>query len=372
LEASGSRKLAPQIDELEISLFGPGIGECIVVHLGNRQWMVVDSCMNVGRTQPVAVDYLNQMGVDIESDLKLVVVTHWHDDHIDGVSRLVKSAKNARVVVSAALRTQQFGEFVSLYSNSIFVERTSGVSEFESLLREFKSRRGNTALRLGGPDDWAMEGLPLRVASDGAASVTALSPSSQTITDAFARFQELMPKAGDHPRRLPRFTPNDSSIVLRIDSPGFSAILGGDLEHLSDPQRGWNAVISSQHRGPQKANAIKVAHHGSDNGDHPEMWSELLLPSPFALLTPYSCGRKPLPAESDVERLKSRTNDVYCSVWPSTKSPPKRMSEVRRTIKEVARFHGAMPATVGHIRLRTPIGKSFQPTIDLFDGAVQL
>jgi len=77
LEASGSRKLAPQIDELEISLFGPGIGECIVVHLGNRQWMVVDSCMNVGRTEPIAVNYLNQMGVDVESDVKLVVVTQW-------------------------------------------------------------------------------------------------------------------------------------------------------------------------------------------------------------------------------------------------------------------------------------------------------
>jgi len=28
LEASGSWKIAPQIDELEIALFGPGIGEC--------------------------------------------------------------------------------------------------------------------------------------------------------------------------------------------------------------------------------------------------------------------------------------------------------------------------------------------------------
>ncbi len=371
--ASGPRNIAPHSNELEISLFGPGIGECVVVHLGNGEWMVVDSCMNADRSRAVAIDYLEDLGVDVRTQLKLIVVTHWHDDHIDGVSQLVQTAKSARVAISAAFQSKQFGEMVAIYSKTLLVERTSGVSEFECLLEEFKTRRGNSALKLGGPDFWALDGLLLhRPAASGIASVTALSPSSQTLTDAFARFMELMPEKGDHPRRLPRLTPNDLSIALRIDTPGFFAVLGGDLENVSDPLRGWNAVITSPVRHPAKGQAIKIAHHGSQNGDHPEIWSELLQPSPLAMLTPYSRGRDPLPTEGDIQRLQSNTAQLFCTTWPPTKRPPRRDSAVQRTIKQVTRSHRAVPSTVGHIRLRTPIGGSFEPTIDLYDGAVRL
>src|SRR5438067_455186 len=36
----------PDSSELELSVFGPGRGECLVVHLGAGEWMVVDSCLN--------------------------------------------------------------------------------------------------------------------------------------------------------------------------------------------------------------------------------------------------------------------------------------------------------------------------------------
>ena len=74
----------PKTDEIELSLFGPGIGECAVVHLGNGEWMTVDSCLAADRSTPVAVEYLISLGVDIATQFKLIVVTHWHDDHIKG------------------------------------------------------------------------------------------------------------------------------------------------------------------------------------------------------------------------------------------------------------------------------------------------
>lgn len=372
MAASGSRNHPPQNDELEISLFGPGVGECVVVHLGNNEWMIVDSCRSRAQAEPVALEYLEELGVDISSNVKLIVVTHWHDDHIDGISKLVKASKGARVAISSALRSKEFGEFIQVQSGAKFVERTSGVSEFEEMLIEFKRRRGNSPTRLGGPDIWVVEGLPLRAQSPGVANVVALSPSSQCQTDALAQFTRLFPNPGEHPRRLPRHTPNDSSIVLRIDSPGVSAILGGDLENVGDPQRGWNAVIGSPHRGQNKSQALKVAHHGSLNGDHPELWSTLLIPSPVAIMTPFSCGRKPLPSDADVDRMKQQTDELYCTTWPPTRRPPKRMSEVRRTIRDVAVSHRAMPSEAGHIRLRAPLVASAAPSVELFDGAVQL
>ena len=33
----------PRPDELEVSLFGAGNGECVVAHCGNDDWVIVDS-----------------------------------------------------------------------------------------------------------------------------------------------------------------------------------------------------------------------------------------------------------------------------------------------------------------------------------------
>lgn len=72
----------PGDDEVEVSLFGPGLGECVVVHLGKSEWMIVDSCVRVGEKEPVALEYLEKLGVDIATSVTMVVASHWHDDHV--------------------------------------------------------------------------------------------------------------------------------------------------------------------------------------------------------------------------------------------------------------------------------------------------
>src|SRR5260221_10149936 len=98
----------PHQNELEVSLFGPGFGECLVVHLGAGEWMVVDSCPNADKSRSIALDYLGQMGVDVAARVKLVVATHWHDDHIQGLGGVLVDAVSARFACSAALRTEEF------------------------------------------------------------------------------------------------------------------------------------------------------------------------------------------------------------------------------------------------------------------------
>jgi len=42
-------------DEIEVSVFGPGYGESILVHLGAGKWVIVDSCRDnkTGETIPL-------------------------------------------------------------------------------------------------------------------------------------------------------------------------------------------------------------------------------------------------------------------------------------------------------------------------------
>jgi glyoxylase-like metal-dependent hydrolase (beta-lactamase superfamily II) len=99
-------------------VFGPGIGECVVAHIGGGDWIVVDSCIDRQLGQPVALEYLKSLEVDVATRVKLVVATHWHDDHIQGIAEILMAAKNAKFVHSAAYKFQELVRLVQLGTNT--------------------------------------------------------------------------------------------------------------------------------------------------------------------------------------------------------------------------------------------------------------
>ena len=77
----------PEKSEFEITFLGPGYGESIVLHVGSGIWVVVDSCIDSDGTSS-ALNYLESIGLNPSRDVALIVATHWHDDHIRGMSQL--------------------------------------------------------------------------------------------------------------------------------------------------------------------------------------------------------------------------------------------------------------------------------------------
>jgi hypothetical protein len=327
------QSLPPQIDELELSLFGPGIGECLVVHLGAGKWMVVDSCLNEARDEPIALAYFDQIGVDVATDVKLVVVSHWHDDHIEGISRVLKASESARFACSGALNSKEFLKLVLASERTKLVRRKPGLAEFGEILDILKARHGGKYA--AAPDRWIHDGTLLYTDNDPClVEVFGLSPSAQTVADGLGTIAAMFPTHDTPIRRFPAAAPNNLSAVLLVKTQGHHVLLGGDLEVGADGLRGWRAVVGSDVRPKVRCEAYKVAHHGSDNADLPAIWTELLGGDPFAVLTPYSAGPKPRPAPDDVARIKASTSNAYCTVWPPTKSAPKRPGAVDRTIRK--------------------------------------
>jgi beta-lactamase superfamily II metal-dependent hydrolase len=360
----------PHASELELSLFGPGVGESLVVHLGSGNWMIVDSCWNATRDRAIALDYLDSLGVEVATQVKLVVVTHWHDDHIRGMGDIVEAAPSARFACSAALLSKEFFALVAADDHIKLVEHSSGVSEFARVLDILRQRADGG--RSIGPDFWAAEGMRLYSGHDDL-EIHALSPSSHTITDSKGQFAKLAPSLNEVIRRFPSIRPNDSSVALLVKAAGFNLLLGADLEEGADERRGWKAVIRSEVRPQVMSNAYKVAHHGSPNADLDGIWTDLLTDDSRALITPYARGRKPLPSAADVRRIKSRASHVYCSTWPTTQRPRRRRRNVDRTMNEVALTRRAIKRQPGQIRLRVPIhGNPEDATTELFHGAKQL
>jgi hypothetical protein len=366
------RTTPPEAEELELSLFGPGIGECIVVHLGAGNWMVVDSCLNGSGDKAIALEYLDGLGVDVASRVKLVVATHWHDDHIRGLAQVVRRASTAHFACSAALRCEEFLTLIAADEDVKLVEHTSGVSEFAEVLNVLNSREA--ARYYAGPDYWACDGMRLYFnANPCDVEVDALSPSSHVVTDSHREIALLIPRPGPI-RRFPSSSPNDSSVVLLVRTIGLSLLLGADLGKGADYRRGWQAILASSGARPRaRCSSYKVAHHGSEDADLDGTWENLLIEDPRAVLTPYARGRTPLPSESDVSRINARTAYAYCTAWPPTKSPPTREPAVDRTLREVVLSRRAIRKCPGQIRIRAPIiGRPDDMLIELFSGAARL
>ena len=98
--------VAPSPDEIEVTLFGPGYGEAIAVHLGEGTWLLVDSCIDPVSRAPASGTYLEQIGVSVNQVLA-IVASHWHDDH---VRRPNSSPLATQTQISSYLRYSTIGK----------------------------------------------------------------------------------------------------------------------------------------------------------------------------------------------------------------------------------------------------------------------
>ena len=169
---------APADDVIEVSLFGPGVGECVLLHLGGGEWLAVDSCY--GRDgAPVALEYLARLGVEPAEAIRWIVATHWHDDHHKGIGALLDACPGAEFWASGALRTPEFRTLAATARGAYDDE--TGIDEFHRVLNTLKARLGARPAAVG--PMWASartvicrrpavrgRGLPAR-------EVVALSPS---------------------------------------------------------------------------------------------------------------------------------------------------------------------------------------------------
>lgn len=366
-----SREKPPNPDEFEVSIIGPGRGECVVVHLGNNEWCVVDSCIPRGAREPAALEYLGGFHNEAIERIRLIVATHWHDDHIRGLASMLGQAPGAAFFCSAALESGIFFELVGTAAAGI--QGRSGVDEFASILGLIEEASGAKAKRIATPK-WAIENRKLRDFSEIGrpfrCSVTALSPSDGTMRLALQEIGQLLPKVGERQGRVASLSPNHTSVALWIQAGPVRALLGADLLHTGREGEGWMAVLAS-HQDAERAVLFKVPHHGSVNADCPEVWSRMLIDNPIAVVTPFSGGKK-LPQPSDLRRLSGRTTNLYCTAAGAGK-PPSRDPLVEKTVRRVAADRHVVEGQPGHVRVRWQIRPGAPaPTIETFSGAYRV
>jgi glyoxylase-like metal-dependent hydrolase (beta-lactamase superfamily II) len=178
------RSRPPDVGELEVSIFGPGKGEALAVHLGGGDWITVDSCVSQRNQRNALLDYFDAIAVDPVRQVRLVVGTHAHDDHIAGIADLFERAQDATFVCSSAITSEEFLHVVKIDNEVASGVRPSIRNQYERIFAEARRRRGVGHK----PIRRALEGRVLWSGSETKAlpraEVRCLSPSDEAVTRA--------------------------------------------------------------------------------------------------------------------------------------------------------------------------------------------
>ena len=352
---------------IEISLIGPGYGESIIIHIGDGEWIIVDSCIqqlytDQGGARSAAVSYLVDIGVDL-SQVSRVVATHWHDDHIGGLSQIVNECAYAEFCCAMALREPEFLGFASVYAEADPSPIARSTREIINVLELLESRGKVPAFLV-------RDKLIRR--TDRNVSVYALSPSNERIRDFLGRVATSMPTLNTTRLRVADMSPNSIAVAIFIDLVTDAILLGADVEET--PGGAWSAIVlNSEAMRGHRSSLYKVAHHGSDTGECAAVWETLLFPSPFAILTPNTRLSKPLPTAEAVDRILQRTPHAYSTTRLNATARRRRDIAVERTVRENGWKIRAVEPKAGHVRLRRRLGDpTSEWSLDLRGNATHL
>jgi len=171
-----------------------GQGDAMVINLGHHRGVVID----VGPDPQLIDKCLSQFSI---SDIPILVLTHFHADHVEGLPGLLKGRTVGQVWVSPQIDPA------------------------------FESARVQRWLR-NIPKVKVTAGFAAQILSNRGAIY----------------FQAIWPKLGTQD------TPNNSSIVLKVISADFSLLAAGDIEPIAQAQ-----LVQELNQ----VDLYKVAHHGS-------------------------------------------------------------------------------------------------------------
>lgn len=348
----------PDRDVFEVTFVGPDYGECIILHTGDGNWVVVDSCLN-DRTTPVALNYLRNLGLNPPDVVRLIVATHWHDDHIKGMGRLVEVCDETQFCCASVHCQRELLETIGALSSRPMSTTGSGLQELYKVMSLLVERNSSPIRAISNRLIYNLDGC----------EIWALSPFDRDFDTFLRELDRLIPKEYETKRRISTLTPNKVAVVLLVKNNDAAILLGSDLDG-----RGWWEILENQERPRSKACVFKIPHHGSHNAHEDRVWEEMLDREPIATVTPWRKGGQALPTQRDVRRILSFAKRAYATAATRDldRKPARRSGMVDKTIRESGIEIRRLDYTNGMVRLRRQIGKQSDWDIELVKPAYRL
>ncbi|QDW20360.1 MBL fold metallo-hydrolase [Flavobacterium sp. KBS0721] len=341
----------PHNDEVEITIIGTGggYGESIIIKLAKSSWIVVDCCINPNTREPLPLEYLKSIGVDYANDVVKVICTHWHDDHIRGISKLLEACEKAQFSPTRINDTKKFMAFVDIDEKIHAEGGVRSTKEFKECTEILKKRK-IPANRLNSNMVVYKESY-LGVEFE----LFALSPSDFVIEQFDHELSNIIKRVFERKLSVINETPNDKCVVLLLKFRNQRVLLGADLEVGDNPNQGWTDILdNSLVTDGVKAQLFKIPHHGSENGYHERIFKELVATESTLKLTPWNLNEK-LPTGEMIDCYQGHSKEIYItSPIISSKRPKakKREREIERIIESFNKTLAEVKYDEGVIRSR--------------------
>lgn len=323
----------PDAWQIEVVLLGPGYGESILIHIGDHRWIIIDSCIAAGSNhkKAAALEYFESIDVDPAECVEMIIATHWHDDHIRGLSELVECCPNASFVCSAAFTKKEFLTYLKRFTKRNNHVGSSGVREMHKIFSTISNRK-----KILGLEQRRLLSIAAEDISHGhKVDVWSLSPSDEQVQNFLDEIGEMIPSEKQTIRRATTASgQNHSALVNLIHIGDIGILLGSDLENQPNSNSGWDNVSSSYASDFPKSIIFKIPHHGSDTAFNHGVWQKMIGANAYAILTPWNRG-KGLPTQAGIKNIKKKTPNAYITTVPNKlKTTVKRESTVEKMIKQ--------------------------------------
>ncbi|MCY4199540.1 MAG: hypothetical protein OXF31_06920 [Gammaproteobacteria bacterium] len=360
----------PEANEIELSVFGPGYGESIVIHIGSGKWAIIDSCLDDNH-EPASISYLTALGIPVEEAVISVSASHWHDDHVKGLAKTLEACPKARLSVGAALRREEFLAFLQVHEDQPVKILDRGGSELLNCLK--LAAETPRQVKVLQEDTIVLDCDADELAHNRRVELRALSPSSKQFTDFLRRIADFPNKSEGSPKhRISEPSRNDLSVAMLLSVGQQGVLLGADLEERGDRLKGWRAVVEARRGRHPLSHSFKVPHHGSRNAHNEDVWNEMLEGKPTSIVTPMNKGRHRLPNDTDLERLRTLSSRCYLTSTPRTVPLKKKYgAEIAKLINASEVKFDASAYSGGRVTIRwTPDARA--PNVQLFGGAIKV
>jgi len=307
----------PKPKRLGIHVIGPRYGESVILALPDGGIGVIDSFAS--RTHHPVMDFLKSQFPN-QRELRFLALTHPHADHCYRIADLLGEFTVQEVWIFQPwplFLVQRYFETLSDLGSPDEVEKAMGLpngSVALSLL-EFEKRVG-ALLKTKKIKYRALAGGRVFDLCAGQVKVHFLTPGDQQQYTYQTQLLKATKKMSADGKSLNNFdnlpTPdhNLASGALLVEFGKSRALLMADAEkELWDE---WLASTPVAKLNP--VHFVKSAHHGSLNGFHGGLYSEIADPATtIAVVTPFSKGVSPLPSEQGITSLRECVKNVYCT-----------------------------------------------------------
>lgn len=314
-----------------ISLIGTGgYGESVVVQLGPDTWMVVDSCVNPKTKEPLPLLYLKSLGVNVETDVKLIVCSHWHNDHIIGMDKLLEECKSAVFSFAITSDKSKFLEFIGLDSRKDKLQSGTSSTDIMARCLEIVNKRRSIVKPI------IQDRLLFKVEGRLNISVFALSPSDTVLSEFGSEISQLINDYTPYEnKKIVIRTPNEKCVALQVCVNNHTAILGGDLEASSDNKHGWLCILNDcTCISKGKASLFKIPHHGSNNAYEEKAWNVLFDDSTLVgQLSPFIHGKTCIPTKEMLSIFLRNVKHLYITSYKLWSKPKKREHQKEKLIQ---------------------------------------